>query len=384
MRTEETILRVLRPLEESIHAARIKCLGRVIAAIFVASRLSLTQVGRALGGSMKPKHAIKRVDVLLGNHHLVGDAEIVQRYFASLVPGERRPVLLVDWTDIGKHWTALVVTLVTAGRGVTLCWEVDSQTRKNSPRIESRILKRVAALLPPDSVPILVTDAGFRGRWMKKVRALGWDFVSRIRGRVRLRPKSGRDPWRPVKQLWAQAARQPSDRGEWELAQYDPVEARVVTLWRKRRKASAALPRVGRRKKRSIKSAREPWILATSLAEASPQAIVELYELRMRIELTFRDQKCSRFGFGLDDVRTRKVARVRAYMLLAALAHYVALMVGAAIEKAGLASRFQANTVTSRRVLSWARLGRETLRWVASPLLNQIPQTLHFPMTAAL
>jgi hypothetical protein len=75
--------------------------------------------------------------------------------------------------------------------------------------------------------------------------------------------------------------------------------------------------------------------------------------------MTFRDHKCSRFGLGLDAVRTNDLDRARAYVLLAALAHYVAFTLGEQAEKAGLSREFQANTVTNRRVLSRPRLGAE-------------------------
>jgi len=272
-----------------------------------------------------------------------------------------RPVLLVDWTDIGTLWSALVVTYVTQGRGLTLCWEVHPQGQKNSAKIESKLLARIAALLPAGAKPVVVADAGFRGPWFKKVRERGWDFVGRIRGRVAVRSEDGK--WHDVKSLWAGARRTPRDLGDFELARYRPVRARLISLLPKRKpKKQKALPRVGRRTKRAIQSAREPLILATSLRTATPKEVAELYRSRWRIEMTFRDQKCSRFGLGLDAVRTKKLQRARAYVLLAVLAHFVAFILGAEAEQAGLAPQFQANTVRNRRVLSWPRLGCELLR----------------------
>ena len=357
MRAQAIVRREFAFLEGSIHRARLECFAAVVSGVLAASRLSLTHVGRALGGGAQPKHEIKRVDRLLGNAHLHGEAPLFYRRFAQLAAAHPRPVLLIDWTDIGTRWAALVVTLVVEGRGLVLCCEVHPRRRENSPRVESSVLRRVAQLLP-HARPILVTDAGFRGPWLKKVLDMGWDFVSRVRGRVQVQ-RRGSPSWAPVKRLWAQAQARPRSLGDYSLARYLPVEARLVAVWKKR--ARKRLPRVGRRVKRSIRSAREPWILATSLTSMPAHQVVALYATRMRIEETFRDQKCLRFGLGLDDVRTRSKKRVEVYLLLAAVAHYVASLIGAAAEGVGLHRGFQANTVRTRRVLSWARLGRELL-----------------------
>lgn len=359
MRTDATVMRVLRPLEVDIHLARLRCLSRVVTAALVGGRLALTQLGRALPGTAKTKHAIKRVDVLLGNPRLGADLDAVQRFLAAPIAEELRPVLLIDWTDISEHWTSLVATLVVEGRGVTLCWEVCSRRQQNSPRIEALLLKRIARLLHPKAKPILVADAGFRGPWFRKVRAQGWDFIARVRGRVFVKAQA-RSEWHHVKYLWPQARARPTDLGEYSISRLSPVQARLVAMWTKRAKKKPTY-RVGRRKKRNIQGAREPWILATSLETLPARAVIAMYRLRMRIELTFRDQKCTRFGLGLGDIRTRKPERARAYMLLAALAHFVAISLGAIAERSGLASDFQANTVRKRRVLSLARLGREVL-----------------------
>jgi hypothetical protein len=373
VRTFATVQRVLRPLEDSIHAARLKCFGRIVLAALVGARLSVTALGRALMTAGKTKHAIKRVDVFLANRHLVGDTEVVQQHLAGLMANVTRPVLLVDWTDIGTLWTALVATYVTEGRGLTLCWEVHPQSQTNSARIESKLLSRIATLLPAGAKPIVVTDAGFRGPWLEKVRQRGWDFVGRVRGRVKVRSEGKQ--WRDVKVLWAEARRTPTDLGIFEMARYRPVEARLVSLLPKRRqkKQQEAPPRVGRRRKRNIQSAREPLILATSLLTSTAKEVAELYRARWRIEMTFRDQKCSRFGLGLDAVRTKQLKRARAYVLLAVLAHYVAFILGAEAEQAGLAPQFQANTVKDRRVLSWPRLGCELLRRALTDFLLRRP-----------
>jgi len=379
VRTLATVVRVLDPLKAFIHEARFSCLCRVVLASFFAVSLRLTDLGRALPTNGKAKHAIKRVDELLRNSALMLDAKIVQQYLAGLLASEEEPVLLVDWTDIGPLWTALVVTYVARGRGLTLCWEVHARRRQNAPGIESRLLARIAELLPR-AKPVLVTDAGFKGPWMKKVLKRGWNFVSRVRGRVMVRRDGGK--WMSVKNLWATAPKRATDAGMHELARSNPVAVRIVTQQRKR-PWNKALPSVGRRKKRNIKSAKEPLIIATSLAEPCAKTVADIYGLRWQIEMTFRDQKCVRFGRGLDAIRTKKVERARAYMLLAVLAHYVAYVIGEMAERAGFGRHFQANTEKRRRVLSVVRLGGEILRTAPEGMLTALARSPLLALTVA-
>lgn len=369
MRTLATVVRVFEPLKGFIHGARLNCLCRVVLAAVLARSLRLSLLGKMLPTSVDRKHAIKRVDQLLGNPALEGDADVVQQYLAGLLAADREPVLLVDWTNIGTLWTAIVVTYVSRGRGLTLCWEVRPSQRQNAPHVETRLLNRIEKLLP-GATPVLVTDAGFRGPWMRKVLKRRWHFVGRVRGHVMVRRDGGE--WMNVKSLWPTARKKARDEGTFELARVRPVSVRLVTQQRKRPWKNKTLPAVGRRKKRNIKSAKEPLIIATSLRHASAAAIADIYGHRWQIEMTFRDQKCARFGLDLNAVRTKILERASAYMLLAVMAHYVAYVVGELAERADIARRFQANTVTQRRVLSVVRLGQEILRSASTSILRQI------------
>jgi hypothetical protein len=105
------------------------------------------------------------------------------------------------------------------------------------------------------------------------------------------------------------------------------------------------------------RGATEPWILATSL-NCSPAGVVAIYAKRMQIEQTFRDAKSPRFGVSLSHARTNSVERADVLLLIAALVHALAVLVGLAAERARLHLREQANTVVRRRVLSLASLGR--------------------------
>ena len=81
----------------------------------------------------------------------------------------------------------------------------------------------------------------------------------------------------------------------------------------------------------------------------------------MQIEETFRDAKSSRFGWAMDVACTARPERVEIMVLLATLASLLILMVGISAEGAGLHRKYQANTISSRRVLALTTLGRLVL-----------------------
>jgi hypothetical protein len=151
----------------------------------------------------------------------------------------------------------------------------------------------------------------------------------------------------------------PSELGSYEIGRKSRFRTRIVGV----RKKPRYQRRPGKRDygcERQKRAAREPWILATSLT-AWAKKVVTMYALRMQIEETFRDTKSHRFGIALSHARTRSTSRADMLVLLAAYAHVLYMLLGLAAEEAGLQRRFQANTVSNRRVLSLALLGRLVL-----------------------
>ncbi|WP_461454290.1 transposase [Metallibacterium sp.] len=74
------------------------------------------------------------------------------------------------------------------------------------------------------------------------------------------------------------------------------------------------------------RGAREPWVLAVSLAFAGLRAeeVVRDYARRMQIEESFRDLKDPRHGAALRHALTRKAPRMEILILLHALASVLA------------------------------------------------------------
>ena len=61
------VQQLIRSCCPCLHAARLTVLLAAVGAAVRARRLTLTELGRALIGSARPKHGIKRIDRLLGN-----------------------------------------------------------------------------------------------------------------------------------------------------------------------------------------------------------------------------------------------------------------------------------------------------------------------------
>ncbi|ELV1556133.1 transposase, partial [Salmonella enterica] len=119
--------------------------------------------------------------------------------------------------------------------------------------------------------------------------------------------------------------------------------------------------------KDAIPAAKEPWLIFSSTDDFKPRVIMKLYSRRMQIEQHFRDEKSERFGFGLRASYSRSAGRVLALRLLATLSTIVLWLVGYHAENKGLHLRYQANSVRTRRVITYLTLAENVLR--QSPLI---------------
>ncbi len=67
-------------------------------------------------------------------------------------------------------------------------------------------------------------------------------------------------------------------------------------------------------------SAREPWLLASSLGKTHylhDKRVVKLYKTRMQIEEGFRDLKSSRYGLSIEQSYSKGIVRLENLLLIA-------------------------------------------------------------------
>ena len=369
MHVRRLLSRWLEQREVIGHAMRAMALVRVVQALVMGGKAALTQMGRNRAGEAHVKHHIKAVDRLLGNRHLHSEWTRIYRAIAqTLLAKVRRPALVVDWSDFecggSRKWAMIQASVPVGGRAVVIYARAFPFKRYNSPGAHREFLLGLKAVLPSICRPILITDAGFRGPWFRAVEALEWDWVGRVRNKIKyLNEQTGR--WCFTDSLYKLASPITRYIGSVLLSRRFGYRFRLYLV------RAYAPARGGRRKsnnrrpnsKMYRKLHRAPWLLATSLPHerGSERRIKQLYATRMQIEETFRDTKSHRFGFGLRYARSSSLHRIQVLLLLVALATLVLWLVGLAAGAHNLARRFQANTISHRAVLSTPFLGRQLL-----------------------
>jgi hypothetical protein len=342
-----------------IHAARVRTTFDGAVAALRGGRASLTSIGRAIAVGTTHKHGIKRADRLLGNDKLWAERRIFFRAVARrLIPNGSRPVIIVDWTGFSTTLWSLVAAVSFEGRAIIIYSESHPIAQYNTPSVNRRFLRHLKTILPEGCTPIITTDAGFRSPWMREVSSLGWDYICRLRGLNRVR-KHGTTRWSRLSRFATQIGRGMKEFGQCEAGLRARHVSRIVGFagrlgCRWKNKWNGA---VKTEKAKARRSAKEPWILATSL-NCSVRKVVQRYRLRMQIEQTFRDTKSSRFGLSMDLAHTRRPRRVDVLMLLTCLAHVLSVILGLVAETLHLHRHYQANTLRRKRALSLSLLGR--------------------------
>jgi hypothetical protein len=335
-----------------MHSTRLTAVVKAVEGIIRGDRLSPATIGRSLRGRALPKHGIKCVDRLLGNPHMVTDRLAIWRALAArLLGGCSRPVILVDWTQAGSSTdVALVAAVPIGGRALPIYLEVHPLKKLGNAAVERRFLRALKEVQPPECLPIIVSDAGFKGPFFQAVRALGWDFLGRVRGTAKAISVDGQIISK--EEFYARAAIAPADLGVFDLFIKQRIPSKLVVV-RKRRKPGPkkASPKC-KEERENRQSALDPWLLATSLIDADAQYIVDLYAKRMQIEETFRDAKNHRFGWSLKHVTLSTPQRMAVLLVLAALAIVVVTLIGMGAESRGVHRAYQANT-SKTRVLSF-------------------------------
>jgi hypothetical protein len=355
------------------HRARETSVVRTVQALLIGQRLSLTHLGRSRPGNAHAKHHFKAVDRLLGNPRLHAETPNIYRAIAEeLLRGVDRPIIVVDWSDfeLGREWLMLKAAVPVGGRAISIYQRVFPFERYNSPGAHREFLRELKAIVPAACRPVIVTDAGFRGPWFRAVEANGWDWVGRIRNRIKyFHEQTGR--WCYTDSLYRQATPTVKHLGRVALSrrhgyQFNLYLVRAYKLRRGRPR------RTGPKQQNTTlyrRLHRAPWLLATSLSHHRRMGnwVKSLYGKRMQIEETFRDLKSHRWGLGLRYALSHSAARLEILLLIGSLATLVHWISGLFAVETGQARNFQANTERHRRVLSIVFLGQQLLRTLQAP-----------------
>ena len=301
---------------------------------------------------------------LLGCQSTLSETPLIYTSICQLFCGNTtRPVISIDWSDLDdrKAHFLLRAAISLKGRPVTLYQEVHCNKTKEKPATHKAFLKTLHAMLPSNCRPIIVTDAGYKSPWFRAVRALGWDIIGRIR-KPHFYSLDRGDTWQCIRYLYTQATCRPKRFDNSQIVRSNPFACTLVLFKQKSKGRHASNPdgtrKASKRSKAHAQGAKDPWLLATTLAShrSLSKQVVAIYRQRMQIEEGFRDMKSTKFGLGYEQNKSVKKQRLTILVLLTTLASLVAILLGIILVSSNKHRRFQANTET-RSVLSFHYLG---------------------------
>ena len=369
----------LRKHCQGVHKKRMTALITLTQALMTGKKLSVTGLGRAINNATKTKHNIKRVDRLVGSAAVNHDRQVINQALAHLIIGkQRRPIILVDWSDLSadREFHLLRASIPAYGRALTIYEESHRQRHYGSPHIHKRFLSHLKNIIPNGCNPIIITDAGFRTPWFRAVQDIGWDFVGRVGGQTMLSPQ-GQGKWIRVEQVFKTATQRGRYLGKIDLVRNHPLACQSYLLRKKKqgriKKTKLGQSCASRQSEKNAHRERSPWLLVTSLSNklANTQQIIYLYTTRMQIEESFRDIKNSRWGFSFNEARSTATYRYENLLLIAQLATLAVWMIGQIAEMRQWQRHFQANTVRTKKVLSTFFLGLEVIKHSADNFLKR-------------
>ena len=255
---------------EFMHVKRARALMKVVDGLLRGESATLTELGRSLFTQAYEKHNIKCVDRLLGNEKLWSERVGIYKVIAGWLLGSvKRPWILIDWSDveIGHRYLMLKAAVSVGGRAISIYEEVHPLKRYANPKVEREFLERLGEVIPPDSQPIIITDAGFRGPWFRSVEEMGWDWIGRVRNMLKCQAVAG-GKWKDVRKWYRQATGKPKYLGRYRLSKQHPYEC-----WLHLYKAKAKRATAKRRPGKSATAADEASAVRTVTTRHRPRSL---------------------------------------------------------------------------------------------------------------
>lgn len=182
---------------------------------------------------------------MLGNRHLHKERLAVYRWHASFIcSGNTMPIVLVDWSDIREqnglwycelqsHYTVVLLLFMKA-------FPLSEQCSKKA---HDQFLADLASILPSNTTPLIVSDAGFKVPWYKSVEKLGWYWLSRVRGKVQY-ADLGAENWKPISNLHDMSSSHSKTLGYKRLTKSNPISCQIL-LYKSRSKGRKISARHG-------------------------------------------------------------------------------------------------------------------------------------------
>ncbi|HEX2910812.1 MAG TPA: transposase [Chloroflexia bacterium] len=181
----KTGLRQLLPKALSGYEQRmLEHLYKLINGIIAASHCQLPKIAAKDPRAIKTESKIASLKRLLKKEQFTTQLfwlPFVQQFLASLATSRAELMLVMDGSQVGRGWMALVVNLVYAGRSLPISWLVVKGPKGHlSEDIHLQLLEQVQELVPQGVKVVFVGDGEFDGtRLQERMRFLGWQWVAR-------------------------------------------------------------------------------------------------------------------------------------------------------------------------------------------------------------
>jgi len=343
----------------NLHGHQINALSACSCAMAIGGHCHSGRMAAHMVGPAKLASHRRRIERLIANDAL-DVPSLMQRLAGGIFNawqggGRRSIVLILDETTRavpprkgidppqGNSLCCMKLSVGYRKRALPLGFECyrtrePHQGPRSLPRRVIALLKRVAAIVPPDCEITLLADRGLC--WPVLVdfcKRHGWHYVLRLQGQTALRyvdPASGQTRMTYVNQLLQRKGQSwfGNDVEVFKTAGWRT--ANVIAVWEAR--------------------SREPWLLVSDLPAS--YARCRGYAKRCWCEQMHRDEKSSGFQWRSSHVNDpQHAARL---LLLMALAMLLAISTGSQLIKAGLRDHLEPRL---RRQLSVFQLG---LRWL--------------------
>jgi len=323
---------------QTLHEKRLESLSNGVLGVLHAAVLAIHAIGAAYAAvaHRHAKHGIKQVDRWLSNAAF-DVARLLPSWVEFVIGAREEIVVVLDWTDFERddHTTLCAYMVTRHGRATPLVWRTVPKSTLEGKRTgyEHELIETLHAILRPEIRVTLLADRGFGDQKLYELLGLlGWDYVIRFRECILVEDEHGEQ--KPAS-AWVGSGRAKMLKSPHVTTDRTAIPAVVVV---------------------HAKGMKEPWCLATSLADKKAQDVVKLYGKRFTIEETFRDQKDLHFGLGLSATHIKSAQRRDRLLFLVAIAHALLTLLGAASEETGLDRTLKANTV-KKRTLSLFRQG---------------------------
>jgi len=314
-----------------------------------AKQCGAARVAAVVPGAATVPSLTRRFERLLANERLDVGAARAAVGAAVLEQGRGQTLwLALDETHQGHTATGarlgmLALRLCYRERAIPLAWVCyrPGQAEAPFPVLIGRLIREVAALVPPDAQVVLMTDRGLS--WPSTIdqcRRVGWSCLGRVQGQTRVAIADGH-----VRTIGDLAPR-PGTRWRGHGRAFLKAGWRdlgLIAVWRR--------------------GDPEPWLLVTDLTPTWVRC--DQYRHRMDIEASFRDDKSA--GFAWDASRVRDPAHMDRLLLVLQLAAAFVLAQGTFVLLHGYRPILER---PDRRTLSLFALG---LRWLDRARSHFVP-----------